>query len=148
MIWKKAVLVLTFVFTVFIFATSSIEEPSGLAVKKVQQSKTPDHSILLIVLSLAIAVVGAHSLGHICRRPLTKRIVILVFLGGFVLLGGMFGMAVTSPTSAFAYAAEKTASVLSALGLVALFSILGAEFIFSHRHSENLEVEEKWERRQ
>ncbi len=133
-------------------------DPTGLAscpqCKKIQQSDTPDHSLLTLVLMLVIAVIGAHSLGHYCKNPATKKVLVLIFLGAFIALGGVFGTAVATPTGAVAVVAKQAASVVAALAVIILFMITAAEAV---RHKpvdppkqdvwkELEEVEEKWEK--
>ena len=133
--------------------------PSGLVAcptcKKVVQVDTPNHSSLLMILLLVISVVGAHALGHMTQNPRTKRVLIIIFIGAFVALTGVFGVSVAAPTAAVAVATKKAASVLAALALIVLFAIFGAEMFASKKPDsprpdvwkELEEVEEEWEKK-
>ncbi len=124
--------------------------PSGLALcpncKKVQQSQTPNHILLLAVLLLVIAVVGSHSLSHCCRNVLSKRFLVVLFLAGFVALGGLFGVSVAAPSAAVVITAQKTISVFAALALLVLFLIGAVEMLVSHKKSDLAEDEEECEK--
>ena len=133
--------------------------PSGLAscpnCKKVQSVNTPNHSTLLMVLLLVISVIGAHSLSHVTQNPKTKRVLIIIFIAGFITLSSVFGVSVAAPTAAVAVATQKAASVLAAFGVVGLFAILGMEFRASRKPEaakpdvwkDLEEAEERWEKK-
>jgi len=110
-------------------------EPTGLAIGKVKQSDTPDHSLLLVVLLLAVSVFGAHLCSHWCKSSIAKKALIGVFLGGFLILGGMFGVTVAAPTAAFAVTAKKAASVFAALAILILFIMMALELLISNKDS-------------
>ncbi len=123
--------------------------PSGLALcpncKRIKASGTPNHLMLLIVLLSVIAVVGSHSLGHFCKNLLVKRILILLFLGGFVILGSMFGVSMAAPSAAIAVSTQKVASVFAAFGVVTLFFIGAVEMLAYHKQNPNPDVQKKFE---
>jgi len=115
-------------------------DPSGMVpcpnCKTIRQSNTPDHFVLLLVLALVITVIGAHSLNHWCRSRTSKRLLIILFLGGFITLGVVFGLAFTS-SAALAAVAKKAVSIFAAMGVITVFIIGAAEL--SHKH----EVEQR-----
>lgn len=132
--------------------------PSGLAVcpncKTARQLQLPDHSSLVLILMLVLAVIGSHALSHICKDSKTKRVLSILFISGFVALGGVFGVSVAAPTSAFAVVTKQAASIFSALGVIVLFVIAGIEMLVSHQDKpetvkptvwkELEEAEESW----
>ncbi len=130
-------------------------EASGLAIRRVEEVKSPDHSVVLIVVLLVAALLGAHYLSHTCRNPTMKRVLIFIFLGAFLATAGVFGATLASPTSAFTFVAKKAASVFAAGGVIALFVIGGAEMMSPRAPEEakqNIwkeleEAEEEWEKR-
>jgi len=135
------------------------EAPAGLAVckncKRIRQARIPDHSLLLIVLTLVIAVIGAHSLSHCCQNPRRKKMLIVVFIGGFVALTAVFGASLAAPTAAFAVTTKKSASVFAAFALISLFAIIMMELRISHKKyeppqsdvwKEIEEAEESWKK--
>lgn len=111
----------------------------------------PNHALFLISLLLFIAVVGSHTLGHYCQNPMTKRIVMMIFLGAFIALGSVFGVTLATPTTAFAVVTKQVVSVFAAFVLIALF-VLAAYEIIMHKPSSPKqdvwkdleEAEEKW----
>ena len=133
--------------------------PSGLApcpnCQKVAQADTPNHSTLLMILLLVISVVGAHALGHMTQNPRTKKILIIIFIGGFVALTSVFGVSMAAPTAAVAVVTKQAASVLAALAVIVMFAIFGAEMLTSKKPDgprpdvwkELEEVEEEWEKK-
>ncbi|MEM3154602.1 MAG: hypothetical protein QW165_03510 [Candidatus Woesearchaeota archaeon] len=130
--------------------------PSGLAVKRVQAKEMPDHSMLVLVLLLLVAVLCSHTVSHFCTNPLTKRVLVFVFLGSFLILGGMFGITVAAPTTAIAATAKKTASVLAALAFLVVFVLIAIEMLVASRSrppglpnvwKELEEAEEGWEKK-
>jgi hypothetical protein len=130
--------------------------PSGLAVKTVQQSDSPDHSMLVLVLLLVIAVVGSHTVSHYCSSPITKKVLVFVFLGAFLVLGGVFGVSIAAPTAAVAITAKKAASVSAAVSFLVLFLLIAAEMMHIGKQPvqqtsgvwKDLEdAEEEWERK-
>jgi hypothetical protein len=108
----------------------AVSGPTGLALcpncKRIIQRNTPDHFLLLTILLLVISVVGAHALGHCCKRHLSKKVLFVLFLAGFAMLGGLFAAYVGAPDSVAAVA-RKAGSVFAALGVVTLFTIGGIE---------------------
>lgn len=130
--------------------------PSGLAVNKIQQTDMPDHSMLVLVLLLTVAVIGSHTCGHFCRNPVTKKVLVFVFLGAFLVLGGVFGVAVAAPTTAIAVTAKKAASICAAVTFMILFVLLAVEMMQVNKDpaqpspsvwNELEEAEETWERK-
>jgi len=148
MIWKKTVLVLTFIIVLVLIASSmdsSIQSssPTGLApcpgCKQVTQPQLPDHSMLLVALVLAIAIFGSHSLSHCCKDSRSKKALIVLFFGGFIALSAIFGVSFVAPTAAIAVTAKKSASIFAALGVVVLIMIFVKEMLFSSK-LENAEL--------
>jgi hypothetical protein len=132
--------------------------PSGLAPCpncRVVHVDTSKHSALLMILLLVISVVGAHALGHITQNPRAKKVLIIIFIGGFVALTGVFGVSVAAPTAAVAVVTKQAASILAALAVVVMFAIFGAEMLASKKSDgpkpdvwkELEEVEEEWEKK-
>jgi hypothetical protein len=130
--------------------------PSGLAIQKIKQSDAPDHSMLVLVMLLAVAVIGAHTCGHFCSNPVAKKVLIFVFLGAFLVLGGVFGVAIAAPTTAIAVTAKKAASVCAAAAFIILFILLAVEMMQVNKDpvqaspsvwSELENAEETWERK-
>ncbi len=130
--------------------------PSGLAIKTIQQSSAPDHSMLVLVLLLVVAVVGSHTVGHFCNNPTTKKILVMVFLGAFLILGGVFGVSVAAPTAAIAVTAKKAASICAAGVFIILFALLAFEMLQMNKDpakpsvsvwKELEEAEEEWEQK-
>ncbi|MCI0550758.1 MAG: hypothetical protein L0287_07375, partial [Anaerolineae bacterium] len=105
--------------------------PSGLAVKTIQQSEAPDHSMLVLVMLLVVAVIGSHTVGHFFKNPVTKKVLVFVFLGAFLVLGGVFGVSVAAPTTAIAVTAKKAASICAAVAFIALFIMIAIEMLHS-----------------
>lgn len=134
--------------------------PSGLAscpnCKKVRQPVLPNHSLLVLIILLLGSVFGSHTLSHVCGSPHTKRLLLIVFLVGFLSLAGIFGSSVAAPTSAFAVGTKHAASIVAAFGVIILFVIAGIEMIVRKKEvpsdpdtriwSELEEAEEKWEK--
>ncbi len=131
------------------------DEPSALAFcpncKSVRN--VPDHSILLLALVLLICIFGAHTMNHYCQNPSKKRLLSFVFIGGVVLMGVLFGTAV-SLSGAFAVVAKRSVSILSAFSIVLMMIIAGLEIVSRSKpvNSSNADVwtelekeEEKWE---
>ncbi len=130
--------------------------PSGLAIQKIKQSDAPDHSMFVLVMLLAVAVIGSHTCGHFCNNPVTKKVLVIVFLGAFLVLGGVFGIAVAAPTTAIAVTAKKAASICAAAAFLILFILLAVEMMQVNKDpvqlspsvwSELEEAEETWERK-
>lgn len=130
--------------------------PSGLAIKTIQQADTPDHSMLVLILLLVVAVIGSHTMGHFCRNPITKKVLVFVFLGAFLVLGGVFGVSVVAPTAAIAMTAKKAASISAAVSFLILFALIGIEMLqFNKEQSKQPptvwkdleEAEESWEKK-
>lgn len=119
--------------------------PAGLVFcpncKTAKEPVTPDHSLLLPVILLLLAVVGSHVAGHVCKKGSAKRVALWIFLGSFVVLGGVFGLSVVAPTAAFAVTAKMTASVLAALGVVGLLGVVAFEVLSVHNKEGILEKE-------
>jgi len=105
--------------------------PSGMAAckncRQVKQPRTLDHSMLLLTVLLLVAVVGSHSLGHRCRKKYTKHLLIIIFIGMFITLAAVFGVSLTSPTSALIVTAKRAASISAAIGFLTLFSLISVE---------------------
>ncbi len=132
--------------------------PSGLAPCpncRVVQVDSSNHFTLLMILLLVISVVGAHALGHIAQNPRAKKILIMIFIGGFVALTSVFGVSVAAPTAAVAVVTKQAASILAALAVIVMFAIFGAEMLASKKSDgqrsdvwkELEEVEEEWEKK-
>lgn len=136
-------------------------EPTGLAFcpncKTVKQPATPDHALLVPVILLVLAVLGGHVMGHCCRRPELKKTAVIVFFSAFVVLSGVFGVAVAAPTTALAVTAKQAASVLAAFGVVVLIGIVAFEVLVREREKKKVvpdaeiwrevkEAEDRWEK--
>lgn len=130
--------------------------PSGLAIKTIQQADAPDHSMLVLILLLVLAVIGSHTVGHFCGNPVTKKVLILVFLGAFLVLGGVFGVSVAAPTAAIAVTAKKAASVCAAVSFLILFTLIGVEMLQAEKESSQRspsvwndleDAEEEWQKK-
>ena len=131
-------------------------DATGLALcpncQRINQTPAPDHFLLSLVLLLVIAVAGSHVLGHYVESVKKKRVLLLIFLSGFLLLGGVFGLALAAPNSNVVLFAKQTASIISAVFMIVLFGIIGVEIL---AHKQDLsktdvwkdleEAEEKWE---
>ncbi|MBW2969661.1 hypothetical protein KY319_00905 [Candidatus Woesearchaeota archaeon] len=120
--------------------------------KKISQTPSPNHFPILLVLVLVVAILGSHVLGHYCQGAVRKRITLMIFLGSFLVLGSAFGLALAAPTANVIVVAKQSASIFSALCILALFGVISFE-IFSHKESfskpdvwkELEEAEERWE---
>lgn len=131
--------------------------PSGLAscpgCKKVKNNNLPDHYILLLTLLLAIGIFGSHSLHHCCKNSLSKKVLIGLFIGGFIMIMAVFGISLTAPAGA-AFIAKRAASVFAAIALMTIFVIAGFELnqigkksgpINPNVWAELEEAEEEWQ---
>ena len=130
-------------------------EPTGFLSypKTVFDLPMPNHALFLISLLIFISVIGAHTLGHYCQNPVTKRIVIMVFLGAFIALGSVFGVTLITPTAAFAVVTKQAVSVFAAFVLIALLVLTAYEIIVHKQPGSKQDVwkdledaEEKWEK--
>jgi len=140
------------------YSADTSSNPSGLAAcpncKSVRTSNSPDHSILLLSLVLTIAIFGSHSLHHCCKRKLSKKVLVVLFVGAFLTMGGVFGVSLTAPSGA-AVIAKQAASVFAALALLVIFVIAAIELRASEKTSpinssvwEKLEeAEEEWSKK-
>ncbi len=155
MSWKKTIVISTIILSVIlaiISLTSKIEMNSSLGMalcpdcKLVQQNQDPDHSLLVIAVLLAAAVIGSHTVRHFCQHKKAKFALLAIFTLSFAILIGMFGVTVTAPTSAFAVVAKRTASVMAALGVLAVFFIIAVEFGLKQQVIRPYEDDE-WEKR-
>lgn len=133
-------------------------EPTGLSAcpdcQKIYQASTPSHFPLLLVLLLVISVFGSHVFGHYCESPNRKKVSLMVFFSSFLVLGGLFGLSVVAPTGSAVMLVKNTASIVSALCIIALFVLAAAEYIGFKQQSppkpdvwkDLEEAEEKWEK--
>lgn len=125
---------------------STPQNAIGLALcpncKRVSQNQEPDHSLLVIVLLLAISILGSHVLHHCCHDRKVKLSLIAVFTISFVVLLAMFGITITAPTSAVALTFRRSASVLAAFGVLAIFTIIAIEFTIRKRDIKPWEADQ------
>jgi len=135
--------------------------PTGLAFcpncERIEQPRVPNHSLLLPAILLALAVIGAHIMGHCCTRPKVKKALVITFFAGFILIIGIFGVAVAAPTGALSTTAKHAASVASALGVIAILAAAAFEVTRGRKStlpvsdsqvwSELEEAEKKWLRK-
>ncbi|VVB81703.1 Uncharacterised protein [uncultured archaeon] len=130
-------------------------EPTGFLSypKTVFDLPTPNHALFLLALLLLISVIGSHALGHYCRNLVTKRIVLMVFLGAFIALGSVFGVTLLTPTSAFSIVTKQVVSVFAAFVLVVLVVLTAFEILVHRQPGPKQDVwkdledaEEKWEK--
>ena len=102
-------------------------EPAGMALcpncRKVSQKGTPDHGVFMIVILLFISVVASQALTNSCTTQGRRRTVTGILVVSFLVLTTVFGVSVAAPTSELATTAKQGASIVAALGVLALFSI-------------------------
>ncbi len=120
-------------FTVSSMATGLMVCPGC---KKAKMPSTPDHSVLLLVVMLLIGLFGSHTLHHCCRNPIVSRFLILVFFSSFLMLAGVFGKSLLSPTGMVTGNFNMAASVFAAFGVLALM-IIGVVEILNHGSRDN-----------
>lgn len=97
------------------------EKPQGMMVAPVDG---PNHSFVLLGVLLLVGIVGAHWVSRHAERSWVKRVLAGVFTVLFLSLLGVLGASFASPTSGVVAVAKGSASVMAALGLIALL-VLG-----------------------
>lgn len=126
------------------------QSPLGMALcpncKKVAQVDEPNHSLLVIVLLLALSFFGSHTLRQYCKSKKTKYAMLGLFVLSFIIFAGLFSVTVAAPTSAVAITARRTASIFSALGVLALFAIIATEITRKSKEPPEWEPD-VWERK-
>lgn len=102
-------------------------EPAGMALcpncRKVSQKATPDHGVFMIVILLFISVIASQALTNTCSTSGRRKMVTGILVVSFLVLTTVFGVSVAAPTSELATTAKQGASVIAALGVLALFSV-------------------------
>lgn len=130
------------------FATP--QNPIGMALcpncKKVAQTNEPDHSLLVIILLLTISFIGSHTLKHYCKSKTAKYSLLGVFVLTFIIFAALFSITVSAPTSAIAITAKRTASIFSAIGIIALFATITIEVVKKSQEPPEWE-QDIWERK-
>ncbi|PIN74804.1 hypothetical protein COV18_06325 [Candidatus Woesearchaeota archaeon CG10_big_fil_rev_8_21_14_0_10_37_12] len=117
--------------------------PTGLAVCpgcKNQQTNSPDHTLFLAALLLAITIIGAHVLHHKSPNIGTKKAFAILFISSFVVLGILFSFNMAAPTGAATTLVKQSASILSALSLIVLFVVAAIEI---KQHNALNSIQEK-----
>jgi len=98
----------------------------------VKTPTAPEHFMFVLALLLLVGIIGSHTLQHCCKPPIVRRMLAIVFLISFVLLGGVFGTSLVNPSSALVLNIQMVASVFAAFGVLTLLVIAGVELL-SHR---------------
>lgn len=116
--------------------------------KVIPKPSTPDHSLLLLALALAVSLMGAHSLHHYSGHKNTRVLLTILLATSFIALTAIFGLRLVSPSSAATVIAQQGTSVLAALGILALFHLAAFElgkFYEPQKQYRETDAEDEWE---
>ncbi|RMD57649.1 hypothetical protein D6825_03450 [Candidatus Woesearchaeota archaeon] len=135
--WKNTIALLSFAMALLIItanypdSTQLTKNPTGLSIckdcKRIFQKKTPDHSLFLLTLLLAIIILSSHTLNHYFKAQKARKALIALFISSFVILSLTFTATIALPHSSISLLIRRSASVISAVSILALFTIIGVE---------------------
>ena len=105
----------------------------------------PNHSYILPVVLLLIAIVGAHSLSDLSSKITAKKCLTFASIPAVFLLALVFGLSIASPTGQATIALQKISSIIAAFGVIFVFGV-GAFEAVSHQDdgAHNWDEDKEW----
>lgn len=148
----SGILLLVVLLTSFVLLNPEFKSPTGYSIKQVAAYSEPNHSFILPGILLLIVVIGSHSLSHCCRHEILKKYLTISLAVSLILLVGVFGLSVFSPTGRVAMATQRLSSILAAVGILFVFIVGAFELLISQKndkdaHKWDEDAEEKWDKK-
>ena len=142
---KKVMLVLVCIAVLVAIVNVLPQElsPTGLEVRTISTVSVPQHSFLLPVILLIVAIIGSHTLSRCCKHKYLRKYYIGGLIGSSILLAGVFALSVFS-TPEVASTAHRMSSVLAAIGVFFVFAVGSLEFLWPGKDKKHPWKEEKW----
>ncbi len=148
----SGILLLVVLLASFVLLNPEFKSPTGFSIKQVAVYSEPKHSFILPGILLLIVIIGSHSLSHCCKHDILKKYLTVSLVVSLILLAGVFGFSVFSPTGQVAMATQRISSILAAVGILFIFIIGSFELLISQKndkdaHKWDEDAEEKWDKR-
>jgi len=125
----------------FLFWNSSAFQSTGLSsqcpdCKEISGQTDPNHTYILPIALLLVAIVGAHSLSHLSSKITVKRCLMFAMVVSALLFAVVFGFSIVSPTGAATLTVQRLSSIIAAFSVIGIF-IIGAYEIISHQEDKH-----------